>query len=197
MQTLCLALTKLCYRTRVLEARHVPEKGGVILIANHVSYADVVVLGSRCPRPIRFLSWEGFEGNFFTRLIMRSMKTIPVSPHRAKEAVRRACDRLRDGEIICIFPEGQLTRTGALNAFRPGYELIARISGAPVLPAYVDGLWGSVFSHRNGTPFRQAPERWPRAVTLRFGPVLTDTAMIHARNALLDLGADALGNARN
>lgn len=191
VQTLCLVLTKLMYRTRVIGAENVPEKGAAILIANHVSYADVVVLGTYCPRPIRFLSWDGFEKTLLTRCIMRTMNTIPVSPLRAREAVKLACESLERGELICIFPEGHLTRTGALNAFRAGYELIAKKSGAPVLPAYVDGLWGSIFSHKEGDPFFQYPTSWPRRLSLRFGPVMRETAMYRARNALLDLGADA------
>lgn len=190
-QTLCLLLVRSFYRIRTLDFDKVPARGGVILVANHVSYADVVVIGAFCPRPVRFLSWDGFEKNIFTRAIMRFYRTIPVAPTKAKEAVRRTTERLKSGELVCIFPEGQLTRTGALNAFRPGYELIARISGCPVVPVYVDGLWGSVFSHRNGTPFRQRPESWPRHITVRFGGVLSDTSPITARNALLDLGAAA------
>jgi acyl-[acyl-carrier-protein]-phospholipid O-acyltransferase/long-chain-fatty-acid--[acyl-carrier-protein] ligase len=193
-QTMCLLIVKCFYRTRILNPENVPAKGGALLIANHVSYVDVIVLGAYSPRPIRFMSWEGFENNFLLRIVMRSMKTIPVSPLRAKEAIRRACDKLKAGELVCIFPEGQLTRTGALNEFRPGYELIARISKVPVYPAFVDGLWGSVFSHRHGAPFRQTPTSWPRPITVRFGPVLADTAMVHARNALLDLGAEAFAD---
>lgn len=190
-QTVCLFIVKCFYRTRILNPENIPAKGGAILIANHVSYVDVLVLGAYSPRPIRFMSWEGFERNFLLWIVMRSMKTIPVSPLRAKEAIRRACDKLKAGELVCIFPEGQLTRTGALNAFRPGYELIARISKAPVYPAFIDGLWGSVFSFRHGAPFRKTPTVPHRPVTLRFGPALENTSMIHARNALLDLGAAA------
>lgn len=190
-QTMCLFIVKCFYRTRVLNTENVPMKGGALLIANHVSYVDVIVLGAYCPRPIRFMSSAGFENDFLLRIVMRSMKTIPVSPLRAKEAIRRACDRLKAGELVLIFPEGQLTRTGALNEFRPGYELIARMSKVPVYPAFIDGLWGSVFSFRHGGPFRRTPTSWPRPLTVRFGPVLADTSMIHARNALLDLGAAA------
>ena len=191
VQTVCFLITKLFYRTQVVGVEHVPATGATILIANHVSYADVVVLGTYCPRPIRFLSWDGFEKTWVTRAIMRTMNTIPVSPLRAREAIKSACASLENGELICIFPEGHLTRTGALNAFRAGYEMIAKKSGAPVLPAYVDGLWGSIFSHKHGEPFRQYPGCRPRRLSLRFGPMLTDTAMYRARNALLDLGADA------
>ena len=188
-RTLCRVLVFLCYRTRVLNTELVPPSGAAILVANHVSYADVVIIGAFCPRPVRFLSWEGFESHLLTRLIMRFFRTIPVSPVKAKEAVRRTAERLKEGQLVCIFPEGQLTRTGALGAFRPGYELIARISGAPVIPVYVDGLWGSIFSHRHGKPFMQRPESWPRHILIRFGAPLPDSSVPTVRNALLDLGA--------
>lgn len=191
IQSACIVLVRLFYRTRRIGLENIPERGGAILICNHVSYADAAILGAYSPRPIRFLSWEGFERTPFMRLLMRSAKTIPVSPNKAKEAVRRACECLSAGELIGIFPEGQLTRTGALNEFRPGYGLIARISGAPVLPAYVDGLWGSFFSHRDGAPFSRRPSFRRRPITLRFGPLLTETSLMKSRQALLELGADA------
>lgn len=191
-QTVCIMIVKFLYRARVGGREHLPAEGGALLVSNHVSYADVLILTAVSPRPVRFMSWEGFERIPPLWFIMRWCKTIPVSPSRAKEAIRRACERIEGGEMVLIFPEGQLTRTGSLNEFRPGYEMISRKTGAPVYPVYMDGLWGSVFSYRNGGgPFRKLPPKFPRPVTIRFGARLESNDVHTARLALLDLGADA------
>lgn len=190
-QCLGRVLVLFLFRVRRSGLEHIPKTGGALIIANHVSFADVLLLGLYLERPIRFLSWEGFEHNPFTRVIMRTFNSIPVSKTKAKDAIRKAVESIKAGDIVAIFPEGQITRSGALNAFRPGYELIARMAGAPVIPSYTDGLWGSVFSYHGGPPLRKLPTSWPRPITLTYGPPLANNSVECARQALLDLGAEA------
>ena len=103
------------YRLRAVDANAVPEKGGVLLYANHAAYVDVILLGLACRRPIRFLSWDGFEKMPALHWFMRVMHTIPVSPTNARSAVRAAREALDAGGVVCIFPEGGMTRNGSLQ----------------------------------------------------------------------------------
>lgn len=187
-----LRLVARCFfRHRYLGLEHIPKTGPGLIICNHVSFADVALLWIYLDRPIRFLSWDGFEKKAFSRAIMRRYRTIPVSASRAKEAMRLAADCLKSGQLVAIFPEGQITRSGSMNELKPGYELIARLAHAPVIPAHVDNLWGSFFSHHGDHPVRKILNRWPRPVTISFGAPLAHLGGAHARRAILDLGATA------
>ena len=84
---------------------------------------------------------------------MRLAGCIPITSRRAKDAVRTAAERIKEGEVVCLFPEGQLSRSGTLLRLRRGYELIARAAGMPVVPVWLDRLWGSIFSFSGGRYF--------------------------------------------
>src|SRR5207237_8564060 len=108
----------------------------------------------------------------------------------ARSASRAAAEKIAEGEIVCLFPEGQLERAGTLLRLRRGYELIAREAHAPVVPVWLDQLWGSIFSFRGGKFFRKFPKRIPYPVTVAFGKALdADAADIASvREELLKLG---------
>src|SRR5690606_5750875 len=125
---------------------NLPEKGGLLLLSNHVSYLDGPLLVSASPRPVRFLMIDECYHRRFVGLAARLFQTIPVSPARSKEAIRFSAEALQAGEVVALFPEGQLTRTGGLSELKGGFALIARRSEVPVIPVYLDGLWGSMFS---------------------------------------------------
>lgn len=146
----CTVVCLFFYRRKTLGAERVPARGGCIVISNHASYMDVVCMGLACPRPVRYVSWAGFEDHFLSRIFMRAMRTIPISPDKAKDGMKTAIEALRAGELVCIFPEGCMTRNGSLQAFLGGFRLIARSADVPVVPAYIDGLWGgfSVFTEK-------------------------------------------------
>ena len=109
------------------------------------------------PRPIRFLSHESFFKTPVLGSILRVFGAIPIAPGRAKDALRRASDCIRAGELVCIYPEGQLTRTGCLMELKSGFEIIARRAQCPVIVAHLDGLWGSIYSFEGGRYFTKLP----------------------------------------
>ena len=191
VRTLCWMFTKLFYRLKVKGLENVPAEGGALVVCNHVSYVDVVIIGVALDRPVRFLSWEGFEHMRSMRWIMRMMGTIPVDERRAKEAVQRAADALRAGELVCIFPEGHVTRNGGVQELRRGFELIARRAGAPILPLALDGLWGSIFSFSGGKFFWKRPRHFPRPVSLVAGRPYPCEEHATTRLRLLELASDA------
>lgn len=158
-----LELARLRYQVKTSGLETFPSKGGVLLVCNHVSYVDTVILSLACPRPIRFLSYEGLFGVPILGTILRLAGAIPVSSTRATDAIRRATECLRRGEVVCIFPEGQLTRTGCLMELKSGFELISRQAGCPVVVAQLAGLWGSIYSFAGGRYFT----KWPKGLRRR------------------------------
>ncbi len=158
-------ITKAIWQPRYYGFEKIPSKGACLLIANHVSYVDGLIIAAGCNRPVRFV----IDGKIYRLPIinyfMRLNRAIPILPN--KESVTKALDAiaagLADGDAICIFPEGQLTYTGSLSRFRPGVEWIVKRSPVPVYPIGIVGLWGSVFSRK----YRKSCCRWfPRNIRL-------------------------------
>lgn len=190
----CAVVCLFLYRRKTFGAGNVPARGGCIVIANHSSYADVICMGLACPRPVRYVSWAGFETHFLTKLFMRAMRTIPIAPDKAKNGMKAAVAALAAGELVCIFPEGCMTRNGSLQPFLGGFRMIARAADVPVVPAYIDGLWGSVFSFRGKKFFWKRPRisRTPVAIAFgapfRMGRREGEKSVRDARAAVLELG---------
>ncbi len=143
-----------------------------------------------CPRPIRFLIFDSIYNQPLLNPILRLFNAIPISAARAKEGLREAVEQLQAGEVVCVFPEGEFTRTGTLLKLKKGFEIIARKGGAPVVPVWLDQLWGSIFSFEGGKYFRKLPRHLPYPVSVAFGAPLTpykaDVATVRER--LLEFG---------
>ena len=148
------------YRIRLVHAERIPETGPAVLVCNHVSYVDALVIMAGSPRPIRFVMDHRIFETPFAGWVFRHAKAIPIAPtHENAALLERAYDTcaeaLAQGDLVCIFPEGKLTATGEINAFRHGVTRIVERTPVPVIPMALRGLWGSVFS-------RHADARWPR-----------------------------------
>ena len=184
-----LLIACLLYRVQTVGREHLP-RGGFLLLPNHITWVDAVILLLACPRPIRFMIAEEYYRHRWLHPVLRAVRCIPISPRRAKDAVRLASEMIRDGEIVCVFPEGELTRSGVLGGLRRGYELIARQAEAPVVPVWLDQLWGSVFSFQGGRFFRKWPQHFPYPAAVEFGvPLSPDKADVATvREQLLKLG---------
>jgi acyl-[acyl-carrier-protein]-phospholipid O-acyltransferase/long-chain-fatty-acid--[acyl-carrier-protein] ligase len=186
-------LARLLYRVRALGAEHVPDTGGAVVISNHLSYVDSVALQLACPRPLRFVAYHGPETSGLLKWIFNRAGVILVSPAPSAQWLRNTVRALRRGELVCVFPEGAISRTGQLMAIRRGFELMARGAGVPVIPVAVDGLWGSVFSFAGNKYLWKSPRLLPTPVCVAFGePIPTGKAdAAAARRALMELAADA------
>ncbi len=188
-----LGLFKIFYRIRPMGVDRIPKEGGVLLVSNHVTYIDAFILSSACPREIRFLMFDEYYKKPWVGKFVRLFNTVPISQTRAKEAVRVAAAALEEGAVVCIFPEGQLTRTGVMNEFKRGFEMIARKANCPVLPVAMDGLWGSIFSYERNKFIFKWPYRIPYGVSVNFGepirPRDADAEMVRRR--IESLRADA------
>jgi len=191
MQTFCLLILRCFYRINARGVENIPLEGPVLLLSNHVAYADVLVVGVLSRRPVRFLSWEGFERQRFLGFMCRMMGTIPVSETKAKDAILKAADALKRGEVVCIFPEGSLTRNGSLMQLRKGFELIARRGEAMIVPMAIDGMWGSFLSFSGGKFFWKLPQHFPRPIGVVIGKAYPAAETDHTRLRLLELSAEA------
>ena len=193
LEFIAAALGRGLYRVRALHAERVPATGGAILIANHLSYADVVVLQLACPRPLRYVGYEEEDSPRFFKVIFRLAGVIPISSRHPTEGMRRAIRAAAGGEIVCLFPEGHIARTCQLTEIKEGFALVARRAGVPVIPAAIDGLWGSIFSFSGNTYLWKSPRLLPTEVTVAFGRPLParEADAPAARRAILDLSAEA------
>src|SRR4051812_48521774 len=193
VEVFTIFIARLLYRVRTSGTENVPATGGAILIANHLSYVDVIVLQLACPRPLRFIGYKGLGRHWFFDWVFRMSGVIPITSKSSTEGVRLAVKALKAGEIVCVFPEGQISRTGQLMEIKKGFEVMARLAQVPVIPAAHDGLWGSIFSFAGNKYLWKSPRLMPTPVFVAFGapipPANADGAT--ARRALLDLGAEA------
>lgn len=182
-------IARCVYRVSVYGLSNLPQEG-FLLLPNHVTWVDAIILQLACPRPIRFVLHDSIYKNRLLNPLFRLLGVIPISATRAKEGVRLATECIQRGEIVCIFPEGELSRTGTLLRLKRGYELIANAANAQVVPVWLDQLWGSIFSFYGGTYFKKLPRKWPYPVAVAFGaPLPAEKANIHAvRQELLELG---------
>ncbi|MCP3719502.1 MFS transporter [Paraburkholderia sp. CNPSo 3281] len=139
------------YRVRLVHTERIPAEGAAVLVCNHVSYVDAIVIMAESPRPIRFVMDQQIFRSPFFGWVFHHAKAIPIAPaHEDPAALAAAYDAcaaaLAEGDLVCIFPEGKLTRSGEMNPFRHGVSEILKRSPVPVVPMALRGLWGSAFS---------------------------------------------------
>lgn len=164
-----VALVRATYRIRRIDHKHVPQQGGLLVISNHVGFSDAFLLGASFDRPLRFVMIEKYYRMWWARWFLDLFGAVPITPTKAKQAIRRTAAAAAEGDMVGIFPEGQLTRTGLMHELKPGFQLIARQGDVPVLPVFMDGVWGSIFTFERNRYFRKWPRQLPYPVTVAFG----------------------------
>ncbi|MDY6947141.1 MAG: MFS transporter [Pseudomonadota bacterium] len=161
-------LVHFVYRLERRGIDHIPDAGPALLICNHVGYADAIVISAACPRPIRFIMESSIFEIPVLSTIFRGMKAIPVAPAKQdpevyERAFQLVAAELRDGNLVCIFPEGRLTPDGEIGEFRSGMMRILKETPVPVVPMSLSGLWDSMLSRK----YQQVWKRWPRRLLAR------------------------------
>jgi acyl-[acyl-carrier-protein]-phospholipid O-acyltransferase/long-chain-fatty-acid--[acyl-carrier-protein] ligase len=184
------------YRIRVIGLEKVPASGPVLLVANHVSYVDALLIQAVLKRRVRFLIWAPFSRVPGLRWLLRLARVIPIDssagPRAIIQSLRIAGEALAQGEVVAIFAEGGITRTGFLLPFHRGLEQIVRRQPAPMVPVCLDHVWGSIFSYQQGRFFWKLPRRLPYSVSVNFGAPLAPTASaFEVRQAIQKLSADS------
>jgi len=164
MRFLVWLLVHTLYRVRKKGMEHIPDTGAVIVAPNHVSFVDAVILAGCIKRPIRFVMYYKIFQIPVLNFIFRTAKAIPIAGQRENKEMYDAAftqmhAALEAGELLCIFPEGEITRDGEMNPFKPGILRVLDAKPVPVLPVGLQGLWGSLFSRKGGPAFFKLPRR--------------------------------------
>ena len=189
-------LTHTFYRVKVRHPQNLPEEGPALLVCNHVSLADALLVIASTQRPIRFIVHQEVHDKWWVKPVSRMLRTIPITsearPREMLKSLNTASDCLRNGELVCIFAEGQITRTGQMLPFRGGLSRILKGVDAPIIPVHLDNVWGSIFSFDQGRFYTKLPRRLPYPVTVSYGaPLPPSTPPDQVRQAVEELGAEA------
>ena len=175
MRFLVWLLSHTMYRVTHRGLDRIPERGGAIIVCNHVASVDALLLAGAVRRPIRFIMFKPIYDIPVLNFVFRTGRAIPIVGRRMdeaayEEAFREIREGLADGDLLCIFPEGKLTLDGEIDAFRPGIERILQETPVPVVPMALRGLWGSFFSHEGGI-FHNPKRFWSRVEIIAGDPV--------------------------
>jgi 1-acyl-sn-glycerol-3-phosphate acyltransferase len=165
------------YRLRKRGLEHLPAEGPAVLVCNHVTFVDALVIAAACRRPVRFIMHHTYYRLPVLSFIFRVGRAIPIGSRReqpklTEDAFDEVARGLEAGDVVCIFPEGALTKTGEVNRFRVGIERIVARTPVPVIPLALRGLWGSFFSRSGGRAMLKLPRRfWSRIELVCGAPV--------------------------
>jgi len=187
------------YDLRVVGAERVPREGPALLVCNHVSLADAVLVTASLQRPVRFVLHREYCTHPLLRWATRRLRAIPVDPDEGPEAVARAFAAARralaeDGALVCVFAEESVTRPHNLLGFRSGFEQTVRGTGAPVVPVHIDRAWGGIFRLARDRVAWRWPRGAPYPATVSFGRPMPASATVHeVRAAVAELAAAACG----
>jgi 1-acyl-sn-glycerol-3-phosphate acyltransferase len=169
------------HRVHTVNRDRIPDEGAAVLVCNHVSYVDAIVIMAASPRPIRFVMDHRIFKIPVLAWLFKTAKAIPIAPAKENpELMERAFAQiaaaLEDGDLVCIFPEGKLTSTGEMNEFRGGIKKIIERTPVPVIPMALSGLWGSMWTRSAGNPFQRSFRRGPlSALQLTVGEAVAPT----------------------
>lgn len=192
-------LSKTVYRVRTFGSENIPATGSALIVANHVSWIDGILLLLTSPRPIRMIAYADYCKGPILKRLAKLFDVIPIKatdgPRALMQSITSARNALKSGDLVCIFAEGSITRTGELQEFERGMLKILKGTHAPVLPVYLDELWGSIFSYEGGRFFWKKPKHWPYPITVQFGPLIdysdvTDVDIV--RDRVLSLKSQCL-----
>ncbi len=189
-------MTHTLYRIRLVGQENAPLRGPALLVSNHVSFVDALLIGACLPGFVRFMLHREYYDIKWLNWFFRLMKSIPIVATRRRdvvESLRRARQELEAGHVVCIFAEGAISRTGHILPFKRGFEKIVEGTDVPIIPVHLDRLWGSIFSFEGGRFFWKWPKRIPYPVTVSFGrPLPPSSTVQQVRDAVLELESNAV-----
>jgi 1-acyl-sn-glycerol-3-phosphate acyltransferase len=170
----CRFVAAILYRIKVFGRENLPAGGPAVFVCNHVSFMDWLIIAATCGRPIRFVMHYKFfhiplSGRFFKDARVIPMAEFNQNSKILKEAFEQIAKALENGETVCIFPEGAITKDGEMGPFKRGIEKIIRRTPVPVIPMALNGLWGSFFSKKHGNRMSMLLRQLWTRITLKIG----------------------------
>jgi 1-acyl-sn-glycerol-3-phosphate acyltransferase len=199
MRMIMWLLVHSIYRIERRDLHHIPLTGPALLVSNHVSFVDALIISAASPRPIRFVMDHQIFNIPVLKFVFRTARAIPIAsahhdPSILKSAYDSIADALRRGELVCIFPEGEITKTGEINSFKKGVEHIVRRTPVIVVPLALRGVWGTFFSRKGGRAMSRWPTRlWTKIVIASGGPLAPEAV---SAPRLQDIVSDLRGSWR-
>lgn len=190
MRFLAWLVITVVYRIRTTGLENIPSKGPAVVVCNHVSFIDPIILGGSVRRPMRFVMWYKIFQMPLLKFLFKTAKAIPIASAKEDrqlmdEAFEKVDAELAAGNVVCIFPEGAITSDGEIHRFRPGIEKIIQRRAVPVVPASLGRLWGSWFSRRQTGGIRKIPGRLFARVVVTFGEPVAPSEVTAAKLELL------------
>ena len=180
------------YRLEVLGLNNLPETGGVLMLGNHISWLDWAVIQMASPRPIRFVMLRSIYERWYLRWFLNIFKVIPISAGASRAALKAINTVLNEGGVVCLFPEGMISRTGQMTGFYRGFEKAGKDTGAVILPFYLHGFWGSRFSYSSAALRNARSGGVKRDIIVAFGAALPiDSAAATVKQRVFDLSIDS------
>ena len=196
VRLLVIILTRTVYKIRKIGFENLPKEGAVLLVSNHISIIDALFVIASIDRPVRFIVNDFYYNKWCIHPLAKLMDAIPVSSTTSTKVLLKgmgkASEALDNGEVVCIFPEGQVSHTGKLLPFRRGVEIITRGRECPIIPLYLGNVWGSIFSFYKGKFFKKWPQKSLYSLKIFFGKALpSNTPATKLRQTIQEMECDA------
>lgn len=177
------------YKIKIKGQENIPFHGKALLLVNHMSFIDALLVTSSIQRFVKFIMFKKIFEIPGIKQFCKIMKVIPIAPYEGRESVEhsltRASEELKNGEVVCIFPEGAISRTGEIMEFRDGFESINQDPQAPIIPVTLHNVWGSIFSFEGGKVFFKMPKRIPYPITIKYGKALPPNTSAKEAHAIM------------
>ena len=195
MRIFVMILTNTLYKVRITGAENIPDSGPVLLVSNHASFVDALLISACSSRLIRFLMHEDYYNKPLLKPLARFTGFIKVPRQGVKnmtgmfEEVKKA---LRNGEAVCVFPEGRISKNGLMDEFKAGYSMMLPEGvDVPVIPVRIGMIWGSIFTHYYRKEKIRIPKELPHPVSITFGKKISgDIDAFELRQKIAEMGAD-------
>ena len=196
VHTFLRKLVQKIYPAQISGIENIPETQGALIISNRISIIDGIILQAYTNRKVHFLVAEKTAEDSFVKLWLRHFDIIPLVTSKGIRttlaSLRAAGQKIKSGELVCVFPEGHVSRIAALLPFRKGMKTILKGVEAPLIPVYIDGLWGSIFSHYGGKLFSSFPLTFKVPIRIAIGkPICSNTSTAAIRQKVTELGTVA------
>ena len=164
------------YKLHIRGLKNLPQQGGVLLLGNHISWIDWLVLQIASPRAIKFVMERSIYNRWYLKWFLKHFNIIPISGASSRGAISQIRERLDNGEVVALFPEGMISYNGQLNEFKRGFEIAIKDSNIPIIPFYIHGLWGSTFSRADENYKVMSREGKKRHIVVALGEEMPSTS---------------------